>query len=139
MTMRFTNIFATEFGGGGESGMPSAYGGLVDPDACQASLPARVDASRRAIRVFYRGRSAVCRINDVGPWNVRDAYWRTGARPAAEAQFRERTHADNGRVPRNRAGIDLTPAVFDALGIAGKINTRSAIMDWEFIETGEGG
>lgn len=134
--MRFTNIFATEFGGGAERGMPSAYGGLVDPAACEAALPARVNPECRRIRVHANGRAVICRVNDVGPWNTRDAYWLKGARPQAEAQFRDRVPAQNGRVPKNRAGIDLTPAAFDALGIAGRINTRSAIVDWEFVSEG---
>src|SRR6266850_1981676 len=37
---RFTNITATEFGGGSEAGMESAYGGTVNPTALEISLPA---------------------------------------------------------------------------------------------------
>lgn len=37
-----SNILSTEFGGGNEAGMPSAYGETVDPNQPQASLPARV-------------------------------------------------------------------------------------------------
>ncbi|NOT54940.1 MAG: hypothetical protein HOP18_10070, partial [Deltaproteobacteria bacterium] len=49
--LRFSNINATEFGGGAESGMPSAYGGVVNPDQLEASLPARVARERRRIVV----------------------------------------------------------------------------------------
>jgi hypothetical protein len=135
--LQFADIFATEFGGGDEAGMDSAYGGKVDPDALQASLPAKIPGgvSRRTIRVLnpLNRRVATCLVNDVGPWNTKDAYWKTETRPRAEAQFALNQKADNGEVPSNPAGIDLTPAVYDALGIPGKVNTRNAKVDWEFV------
>jgi hypothetical protein len=131
---RFTNIAATEFGGGAETGMDSAYGGTVNPDAPEVALPAKVPASKRQIRLFSvsNGRSVVCKVNDVGPWNTRDKYWEGDGRPLAEAQHRNRTPAQNGQVPTNDAGIDLTPAVYEALGIPGSVNTRQTHVDWEF-------
>lgn len=115
--------------------MDSAYGGKVDPDAHEAALPARLLNTRRSIRVTHSasGRSVVCRVNDVGPWNISDRYWDADARPLAEAQFATHTPAQNGQIPANKAGIDLTPAVFDALGIRGPINTRQTIVDWCFV------
>jgi hypothetical protein len=134
--LKFADIYATEFGGGAEAGMDSAYGGKVDPDALQASLPAKIagGATKRTIRVLNPAnrRIATCLVNDVGPWNTKDAYWNSDKRPRAEAQFALKQKADNGQVPSNPAGIDLTPAVYDALGIPGKINTRNAKVDWEF-------
>jgi hypothetical protein len=131
---RFTNIAATEFGGGSESGMDSAYGGKVNPNRPEVSLPAKVANSKRSVRVISvnSGRSVVCKVNDVGPWNTRDKYWEGSGRPLAEEQYRNRTPAQNGQVPSNDAGIDLTPAVYDALGIAGPVNTRQTHVDWEF-------
>jgi hypothetical protein len=131
---RFTNIAATEFGGGSESGMESAYGGEVNPDQPEVALPARVANTKRRVRVIsvLTGRSVVCKVNDVGPWNKRDKYWEGSGRPLAEEQYRNRTPAQNGRVPTNDAGIDLTPAVYDALGIPGAVNTRQTHVDWEF-------
>ncbi|PYJ87233.1 MAG: hypothetical protein DME70_06770, partial [Verrucomicrobia bacterium] len=64
--------------------------------------------------------------------NIRDKYWEASGRPMAEEQFRNRTKAQNGEVPSNDAGIDLTPAVFDALGLPGPVNTRQTHVDWEF-------
>lgn len=127
-------VYATEFGGGAEAGMPSAYGGLVQPAKLEVSLPARVPADRRLVVVENpaNGNRARCRVNDVGPWNTADAYWDTGARPAAEAQHKGSRRAQNKRVPTNPAGIDLTPAVMDALGVAGKVNTRAALVNWWF-------
>jgi hypothetical protein len=132
---RFTNILATEFGGGPEAGMASAYGGKVDPNALQVALPARLPSNKRQIRVFHlpSGNSVVCKVNDIGPWNTTDKYWQAGGRPLVETQFRNRTSADDGEVPTNDAGIDLTPAVFAAFGIGGPINTRQTHVDWEFV------
>jgi N-acetylmuramoyl-L-alanine amidase len=132
---RFTNITATEFGGGSEAGMDSAYGGTVDPSALQVSLPARLPAGKRRVRVHHlaSSRSVVCTVNDVGPWNTLDEYWTTNVRPRAEAQHRNRTPAGNGEVPTNDAGIDLTPAVFEAFGVSGPVNTRTTHVDWEFV------
>lgn len=136
---RFENIYATEFGGGDERGMPSAYGGKVNPDACEASLPARVLAARRLIIVENPKnlRQISFLINDVGPWNTADAYFDGSGRPAAEQQFAEKTRAQNKRVPTNPAGIDLTPAGMDALGIPGKPGTRSALVNWWFDDAPE--
>ncbi|MBX7208682.1 MAG: N-acetylmuramoyl-L-alanine amidase [Verrucomicrobiaceae bacterium] len=130
-----SDILSTEFGGGSEAGMPSAYGGIVDPDEPQASLPARVPSSQRRVVVTNpaNGRSVECLVNDVGPWNTHDAYWNTGSRPAAEAQHQNGDVAENGQVPSNEAGIDLTPAAMLALGVHGPVNTRKVRVDWEFV------
>jgi uncharacterized protein (TIGR02594 family) len=127
---RCTNIFATTFGGDGDT-QRSAYGGMVNPHALEVALPARVPADKRQIRVRVAnppGDWVECRVNDVGPWNTRDKYWESGARPMAEAQKDSGETAQNGSVPSNHAGIDLTPAVFEALRISD--NTR---VDWEFV------
>jgi peptidoglycan hydrolase-like protein with peptidoglycan-binding domain len=133
--LRFSNINATEFGGGTESGMPSAYGGEVNPDQPEASLPARLARERRRIVVRNpaNSRSVECKVNDVGPWNTRDPYWDEDHRPLAEAQFRDGTAAQNGDVPTNDAGVDLTPAAMEALGVNGPVNTRQAQVDWDFV------
>jgi hypothetical protein len=115
--------------------MESAYGGKINPDRPEASLPARVSDERRRIRVLNpkNGKVVECRVNDVGPWNTKDSYWDTGAHPLAEAQFVMKRKAQNGRVPTNPAGLDLTPAAFDTFGIDGRVNTRQTRLDWEFI------
>lgn len=128
----FTNIAATEFGGGSEAGMSSAYGGVVNPDKLEVSLPARVPPNQRNVIVERNGTSVQCRVNDVGPWNTTDRYWTTNSRPLAESQRADGTTAQNGRVPTNSAGIDLTPAVMVALGIAGPVNTRATVVNWRF-------
>jgi hypothetical protein len=60
---------------------------------------------------------------DVGPWNIKDPYWVTGSRPQAE------TGVDMSGRRTNLAGIDLTPAAANAIGLQGK-----GTVDWEFIK-----
>jgi N-acetylmuramoyl-L-alanine amidase len=128
---RMTGITMTMFGGTGDR-QQSAYGGWVNPDALQVSLPARVPASRRKLRVFHGGKDAVALVNDVGPWNRRDDYWNTtDARPLAEQQHRAHKVAQNGMVPTNAAGLDATPALWQALGIP-KAQWGMTKVDWEF-------
>lgn len=132
----FVNINATEFGGGRESGMDSAYdNGKVHGDQPEASLPAKLTNENRRILVTNtkNGNSVVCLVNDLGPWNITDDYWNSSGRPKAEEQFRKKLKAENGHIPTNDAGIDLTPAAMDALGVLGKINTRQVQVDWQFV------
>ena len=128
---RLTGILATEFGGAGDR-ETSAYGGVVDPAQPQIALPARMPSDKRSVRVIHNGHSIVCRVNDIGPWNTNDAYWeRPDGRPASEAEHDQRRLAQNGRIPSNKAGIDMTPAVFTALGLPS--NLGMTVVDWEFV------
>lgn len=115
-----TDIVATIFGG-----PHSAYGGPIVDTVPGIALPYHFKGTRPRIRVTNKklGLSVDCDIVDVGPWNINDPYWLTGARPQAE------TGIDLGQVgpPRktNRAGIDLTLAAAEAIQIDGK-----GIVDW---------
>lgn len=133
----FVNINSTEFGGGNESGMDSAYGGKVHADEPEAALPAKLSQSKDKRRILVtnpkNGNSVICLVNDLGPWNKTDDYWNKSTRPKAEDQFRNHTHAENKHIPTNDAGIDLTPAAMAALGVPGKINTRQVHIDWRFV------
>jgi len=131
-----SNIVASEFGGGSDFPMKSAYGGIVDPNAPQVALPGRLLPQNRNVQVRRsdgQGSWIACKVNDVGPWNVDDPYWTTGRRPAAESERRNGTRAQNGLVPTNDAAIDLTPAVMVALGVQGPLNTRTTTVDWQFV------
>lgn len=131
---RNLNIFATEFGGEGDT-QASAYGGMVDPNKPGCALPFHFSKPLRRVRVFRGTKSIVCDLVDVGPWNMTpgDPYWEKGARPMSEAQMQNRQHAQNGQIPTNSAGIDLTKAALDALGVPGRPGTRSTHIDWEFV------
>jgi hypothetical protein len=70
----------------------------------------------RWIEVRAGGKSCFCSWQDVGPWHTNDRQYVLGtARPRAEK--------------RNKAGIDLSPAVKDYLGLSG-MDT----VDWRFVE-----
>jgi len=129
-------VNASEFAGGNERGrMPSAYGPhQVNPNNPEAALPARLPLHQREVAVFNprTGQTTAAIVTDVGPHNIRDRYWEQGTRPLAEAQYRDKRPAQNGAVPGNNAGIDLTPKAMDELGFEGPENTRQGRVIWSF-------
>lgn len=85
--------------------------------------------STRALRKFCivrnprTGRQCYAIVLDVGPWNVADnAYVFDGARPLAESGV-----SISGK-GTNKAGIDLSEAVWKALGM-----TDNDEVEWEFL------
>lgn len=116
-----SGITATVFGG-----QQSAYGGPIIDAQPGVALPFRFSGARPKVRVTGKksGQSVDCDIVDVGPWNINDPYWTTGARPQAE------TGTDMTGRHTNGAGIDLTAAAAKAIGIDGK-----GLCDWSFIVT----
>lgn len=134
---RYTNITATVFSGPGDKldNSLSAYGGRVDHNAFGVALPFKFQGKRRKVRVFHKGRSEIASIVDRGPHNLNDDYWNTAAgRPRVEAQYIAGARSENGKVPRNDAGIDLTPGLARAIGLVGK-----GKVDWEFVQPSGGG
>ena len=120
---RFTNIIATVFGGPDDDETP-AYADVDDDWESRptVALPYRFHGKRPKVRVFKDNRSVVCEIVDIGPWNTNDPYWDKSSRPQAESG------KDMKGRKTNKAGIDLSPAAAEALGIDGK-----GIVDWEFV------
>ncbi len=59
------------------------------------------------------------------------AYVFDADRPLAESQYRDRKRAQNGQVPSNPAGLDVTPAVWKALGFSGDLETITAVVSWD--------
>jgi N-acetylmuramoyl-L-alanine amidase len=118
-------ITASVFGGASDYNT-SAY----DPDKVlndtdlYVSLPDRIEGERPQVRVYNRitGVSVTATIEDVGPWNTDDPYWATGTRPQAESG------TDMDGEETNGAGIDLSPALAQALTIDGM-----GEVDWEFV------
>lgn len=124
----FTNITATVFGGPGDE-QPTAYSDVADgwPDRPGVALPYRFVGTRPKVRV--RAGSRVIDnvpIVDVGPWNDNDPYWTGSGRPQAESG------TDLTGRHTNLAGIDLTPATAQAIGVPGK-----GLVDWQFITTAQ--
>jgi hypothetical protein len=119
-------IICTVFGGEDDYNV-SAYDEdvvLNDTDFYVA-LPDRFEGERPLVRVYNRatGDNEIAEIWDVGPWCTDDPYWVKGTRPIAESGYDQSGRETNG------AGIDLSPALADALGIDG-----FGHVDWEFID-----
>lgn len=123
----YRGIVATMFGGPSDamSDAQTAYANLIAPgwwDRPGVALPARIsDRPLPLVKVTHNGKSVICPVIDVGPWNIKDPYWISGARPQAESGF------DMTGRRTNLAGIDLTPAAANAIGLPGK-----GLVDWEF-------
>lgn len=97
---------------------------VIRPDSMFVALP-HPRALGRTVEVRYRDRAIVVPVLDVGPWNVDDAYWERDQRPASERG------RGAYRRPVNTAGIDLSDAVFAALGLP-----DNDFVDWRFVHRG---
>lgn len=132
---RLTRITATEFAGPGDPETSAYTGKPIDPDVAGVALPFRFKGALPMVRVIdpRTGRSVVCQIVDVGPWNSvpGDPYWlQDNGRPIVELQRLRGIPAQNGRIPTNDAALDMTPAAWAALGLAGR---GKDVLDWEFV------
>lgn len=107
-------------------GKRTASGHLIQHDSWFVALPCK-QAIGRVVRLYLNEndtRGLTAPVLDIGPWNEDDgAYVFRGERPAAETGVDTR-----GRVT-NHAGIDLSDAVFFALGLR-----DNKEIEWEFIE-----
>jgi hypothetical protein len=133
-------IEATVFGGW-EDQENSAYPpyGYLDDTELYLSLPYSFDAdlfpeNPPKVRVWNGSLSAVGYIADKGPWTTDDAAYVDGeARPIAETCYEQGkslpSGPNQGKVPTNKAGIDLSPALANMVGIDGK-----GVVDWEFVD-----
>jgi len=115
---RWQHVLATREGLIG--GMTSSRT-IIRVDSKFVALPHR-RALGRMVEVRYRERSVVVPVLDVGPWNVDDAYWERDDRPASERG------RGAYRTPVNTAGIDLSNAVFAALGLP-----DNDVVEWRFV------
>jgi hypothetical protein len=108
----------------GDIGLMTSSRTVIRPDSMFVALPHR-RALGRSVEVRYRDRAVVVPVLDVGPWNIDDAYWERDARPASELG------RGAYRTPVNTAGIDLSDAVFAALGLP-----DNDVVDWRFVHRG---
>ena len=95
------------------------------------ALPYRFKGTLPRVEVMNAdGDVAIAIIRDIGPWMIDDHYWTAGTRPIAEKCYFSKiplpSGPQKGRVPSNPAGIDLSAALADALGIdgMGKVSWR---------------
>lgn len=133
---RFTNITATSFAGVSDSAVSkeSAYypahypTKVIDSNKPGAALPYHFPGTPPTLRIFGRkGKTIDIPTVDVGPWNTNDAYWDHSSRPQAESGTDTR-----GR-HTNRAGIDLTPGAWAALGYTGNLDAITDTVSWDFV------
>jgi N-acetylmuramoyl-L-alanine amidase len=124
------DITATQFGGGGDE-QEGAYGDYITGSTRGVAFPYKWRDSPRP-RVIVKGPSGEVETDvvDVGPWNTDDPDYVLGtARPLSESQYKYGTVAQNGQVPSNDAGIDLTDPIAREVGISGK-----GKVSWKFAE-----
>jgi hypothetical protein len=114
-------VFATREG---LTGRRLATGGIIQPGDRFVALP-HPSALRRDVEIRFQGRALVVPVMDVGPWNTDDDYWSNGQRPAAERG------RGTYRAPVNRAGIDLSDAIFATLGLR-----DNDWVEWRFVHRG---
>jgi hypothetical protein len=123
------NITASVFGGASDYNV-SAYDEdkVLNDEDFYIALPDRIEGERPLVKVWNRetGKTAIAMIEDVGPWNIDDPYWDKGTRPQAESG------TDMSGRDTNGAGIDLSPALAQALGIDGM-----GTVDWKFADQGD--
>ncbi|HEU4733793.1 MAG TPA: hypothetical protein VFT22_38135 [Kofleriaceae bacterium] len=105
----------------GMIGALTARSTVIRADSMFVALP-HPRALGRMVEVRYRDRAIVVPVLDVGPWNIDDAYWERSERPASERG------RGAYRTPSNKAGIDLSDAVFAALGLP-----DNDLVDWRFV------
>jgi hypothetical protein len=96
---------------------------------------------RVRITDVQKGTSARAPVEDTGPWNIRDNYWRASKNrsmwkdlprcvPEAEAAFFDNYNKGEdqfGREVANPAAVDITPAVARRMGVWKKIQYRGLI------------
>lgn len=129
------SIETTVFGGEADPN-DSAYPpyAFIDDEVLGCALPFRFGNIRPKVLVRNRAtaKEVVVDIVDLGPWMVDDPYWEIGMRPIAETCY-ERSRPlpegpNEGKIPTNGAGLDLTPAAAEAIGLEGK-----GACDWKFV------
>jgi N-acetylmuramoyl-L-alanine amidase len=131
------NVFATMFGGAADNENSAYDGEYLNDEDLYVALPYKwrdmpppdVEVTNRANGYYFSART-----RDVGPWTTDDEAFVLGdARPIAETCYNERRGLPSGphagTVPSNPAGIDLSPALFKALGM-----TDNGPVDFRLIE-----
>jgi hypothetical protein len=125
------HVVSTSFAGPHDSvsSSTSAYDEHVIHGATElaAALPYHFPGKPPIIRVFANNKSVDVPIADVGPWypsdkGPADPYWQTGSRPRAETDSRT-----------NHSALDLTPAVYAALGYTGNLEAITTQVSWDFV------
>lgn len=137
------DIFATTFGGAADNEY-SAYppyddqgrGPYLDDETLYVSLPYSFPPDAVPYVTVYNketGKSACGKVMDKGPWTTDDdAFINGNSRPIAEQCYDDHeplpSGPNKGQIPANPAGIDLSPKMFEVLGM-----TDNGLVDFEIM------
>jgi hypothetical protein len=119
---RQLGIVASVFGGSHDLERSAYDRHMITAQEYSCALPYRFPGRPPRVRIWRKDKSVDCQVADVGPWNIKDPYWRMNLRPQAESgrdRFGRKT---------DRAGIDISIAAAKVLGLNGL-----GLVDWEFL------
>lgn len=135
-------VYGTSFGKPGNKGESNVFKdgskvkwGIVTGALPHPSAVGRTIAVRRTLKDGKKTRWVKVYLRDLGPWFLDDPYWETNSVPRAVNYHRYKKKRWDGRVVMNPAGIDLTPWVWQKLGISAKRSMLySGYVEWKFID-----
>lgn len=133
-------VYGTSFGKPGNKGESAVFkdGTKVRSGILTAALPdnSAVGRTIQIRRPLANGRHTGwinIIVRDLGPWFRDDPYWARNQPPRAVSYFKRKAKRWDGRVVTNPAGIDLTPWVWQKLGIPKKQSyNHSGYVEWRF-------
>jgi hypothetical protein len=135
-------VYGTSFGKPGNKGESRYFkdGSKVKWGLLTAALPdnsavGRKIKVRRVLKNGKKTRWVQILIRDLGPWFRDDPYWKTKSAPRAVYYFKHKMRRWDKRVVKNPAGIDLTPWVWQRLGVPKKESMNySGYVEWKFVK-----
>jgi hypothetical protein len=133
-------VYGTSFGKPGNKGESNVFkdGSKVRWGVLAAALPdnSAVGSKIQVRRILANGKKTrwiTVPVKDLGPWFRDDPYWIKKREPRAVHYFRKKMKRWDGRVVKNPAGIDLTPWVWQKLGVSRKQSlNHSGYVEWRF-------
>jgi hypothetical protein len=122
LSNRSFGVWMTEFSGSVEYQNSAYTRKKIDPAQIGFSLPFKFDQPLPWVRVFYNGKTVEGPLVDVGPGGTNNPFW----------------NEKDGNSPTvgkgNGAGLDATPAAWDAIGIGKGDPARGKVkVDFELI------
>lgn len=122
LSNRSFGVWMTEFSGGVDHQNSAYTSEKIDPAQIGFSLPFRFDQPLPWVRVFYNGKTVEGPVVDVGPAGTNNPFWN------------EKDGSPPTKGKGNGAGLDATPAAWDAIGIGKGDPARGKVkVDFELI------
>ena len=122
LSNRSFGVWMTEFSGSHDYQNSAYTRKKIDPAQIGFSLPFRFDQPLPWVRVFYNGKTVEGPLVDVGPAGTNNPFWNE----------KDGTPPTKGK--GNGAGLDATPAAWDAIGIGKGNPARGKVkVDFELI------